>query len=87
MAYSEELLQKAHKQSSQHREQVLAGRCGCFDCLAIYDGTIVKTWTDDNQTALCPICKIDTVLPVSDEIPAGELAFLKAMRDFWMSAS
>jgi hypothetical protein len=85
MSYSPEVLEKAHKQSSQHRDRVLAGKCGCFDCLSIYDGDIVKEWIDDGQTAICPICKIDTVLPVSDDVPAGELAFLKAMRDHWTS--
>jgi len=85
MDYSEELLQKAHKHSSDHRGQVLAGKCGCFDCLSIYDGDIVKAWTDDGQTALCPICNTDAVLPENDETPAGDLAFLKAMNQFWMT--
>jgi len=87
MAYDDAFLREAHKGSSQHRESVVSSKCGCFDCLSIFAGRIVTEWIDKGQTALCPICKIDTVLPVSDKVPADNGEFLKAMQKFWMSAS
>lgn len=71
----------AHKDCSYHREKLLAGkRAGCFYCLAIFDPETVKAWTDDMQTAICPLCGIDSVLPDS---PALAEEFLKRMHEEW----
>lgn len=47
MSYSPELIRNAHKHSSKHRAQVLAGKCGCFDCLTVFEGALVKEWIDN----------------------------------------
>lgn len=39
-----------------------ATRCGCFYCQAVFAGDEVKEWVDDDRTALCPRCGIDSVL-------------------------
>jgi hypothetical protein len=37
--------------------------CGCYFCLTEFKGADVEDWTDDGETALCPRCDIDAVLP------------------------
>ena len=36
---------------------------GCFHCLAVFPGASVSAWIDGGETALCPRCGIDSVLP------------------------
>lgn len=53
-----------HKQCSQHREQILASKyVGCFSCCQIFCPNTIEKWTDNNQTAFCPKCKTDALLP------------------------
>lgn len=37
--------------------------CACFYCGAFFKSTEIKEWTDDGETAICPRCGIDSVLP------------------------
>jgi hypothetical protein len=52
-----------------HRRTVLAADlCGCFYCLATFVPSDIVEWvdTDDQgvgQTALCPRCGVDAVIP------------------------
>jgi len=49
--------------SYRNRARVLAAtRCGCFYCQAVFPGDDVRDWVDDDRTALCPRCGIDSVL-------------------------
>lgn len=40
-----------------------AGVGSCFDCFSYVLIEDVKQWTDNGQTAICPNCKIDSVVP------------------------
>lgn len=58
-----DLYQAAHKHSSHHRAEIEASaRCGCFFCFRTFASADIKTWTDSNQTALCPGCGVDSVI-------------------------
>ena len=35
---------------------------GCFYCLKIFNPSEIKEWIDDEQTAICPYCGIDSVM-------------------------
>lgn len=48
----------------------LKGSCGCFKCLEIFDVNEIKEWTDNDQTAICPKCNADSVLPETDNLEA-----------------
>jgi hypothetical protein len=64
MPLSRPELDDLHKQSIRHRAQVKASaECGCFYCLEIFQPATIDEWTDDGETALCPKCGIDSVLP------------------------
>lgn len=61
-----ERLAKIHKLSSTNQEAIaVSKRCGCFHCLLIYKALEVKEFVDSNDTAVCPYCSVDAVLPDS----------------------
>lgn len=81
--FTEEYLNDAHKFASKHRENVEASTCGCFYCGALFDGERVTEWIDDDQTALCPECGIDSVISTKDVSAMLDSAFRTAMHDYW----
>ena len=87
----------AHRHSSHHRTELLAsGKCGCFYCLAIFEPTEITEWIDEphgledasrrgnGQTALCPKCRIDSVIGDKSGYPLNE-HFLRRMHAHWFS--
>lgn len=75
----------AHALGSRHRKQLEhVSRCGCFYCLAFFDAAEVIEWIDEDQTALCPRCGIDSVLPATEEVTPE---FLKEMQQYWFAAA
>ncbi|BAI83994.2 DUF4935 domain-containing protein [Bacillus subtilis subsp. natto] len=59
-------------------------RCGCFHCLEIFSPDEIFEWIDNEDTALCPYCGIDSVIGESDVLHITE-EFLKGMRKRWFS--
>lgn len=53
---------------------------GCFYCITIYGSSEIKEWIDGGQTALCPHCGIDSVLPIEGKPKVG---FLMEMKRYW----
>ena len=43
----------------------------------------ILEWTDDDQTALCPNCGIDSVIGDKSGYPVTDLDFLKQMHTYW----
>jgi hypothetical protein len=37
--------------------------CGCYYCLRTYSPKEIREWVDGQETALCPKCGIDSVVP------------------------
>ena len=83
----------AHRYSSNHRESLLASDvCGCFYCLSIFSPSEIEDWVDarkgetdineSGQTALCPRCRIDSVLGSASGYPITR-DFLQKMNDYW----
>lgn len=58
--------------SIYNRALVQFHKCACYSCLRRFLGRTIKEWTDDNQTAICPHCGVDAVIPdtsvVTDEL-------------------
>ncbi|MEH7403877.1 cytoplasmic protein [Gottfriedia acidiceleris] len=74
---------KAHRFSSHHRNELEKDKlCGCFYCLKIYSPSEIKEWCDNEKTAICPYCGIDSVIGESSGFPITEL-FLKGMHKVW----
>jgi len=52
------------KRSFKAREALeKAEQCGCYYCTRIYTPGFIKEWEDNDKTAICPICGIDSVVP------------------------
>jgi len=56
--------------------------CGCFYCLAVYAPTDITEWIDEEQTAICAKCGIDSVIADTSGYPITA-EFLQRMHDHW----
>jgi L-amino acid N-acyltransferase YncA len=75
---------EAHEHSSNHRAEIDASDVvGCFYCCEIYSPSMIDAWVDDNGTAMCPKCGIDSVIGTASGFPAGDRNFLKQMNAIW----
>ena len=83
MAISLDVLKSTHYDCSLHRELVEKSKVvGCFYCQAKFPPSEIKDWIDNDQTARCPQCGIDAVLPDSVDLSSE---FIRAMHDYWFS--
>ncbi len=54
----------------RNREDVERARmCRCFSCGAAVDPAEVRDWADGGETAICPECRVDMVVPDVAGIP------------------
>jgi hypothetical protein len=73
----------AHTHCSLHRSELMdSDICGCFYCISTFPVSEIETWTDNDQTAICPKCGIDSVIGSASGYPVDS-SFLKRMHDHW----
>jgi hypothetical protein len=73
----------AHKHCSIHRGELnRSSLCGCFYCGAIFPPSDIVEWIDDEQTAICPQCPVDSVIGSASGYPITP-EFLQRMHDHW----
>lgn len=78
-----EMVKDAPLQAFKNRKTLeVSGSCGCFGCQKMFPFAEVKSWTDQYQTALCPHCEREAVLPVEFFV---NVVNLKAINDHWLS--
>lgn len=58
--------------------------CGCYYCCETFSKEDITEWTDNKQTAICPKCSVDAVLPQSAGIPLDRET-LKKLHDYWFT--
>lgn len=86
-------LEKAHKFCSEHEGLIRkSSKVGCFYCGEIFPPSEIKEWIPHNpenkrykgksRTALCPYCRIDTVLPENCGFDITS-DFLNEMSRYW----
>lgn len=74
-----EELSGVHAKSFLNKKDIAkADKCGCFYCERMFKPSEITEWTDTNReennaTALCPYCKIDSVIPEVDGIKINSL--------------
>ena len=79
----EKQFEMAHRFSSHHRKELVKDKiCGCFYCLKIYNPPEITDWCDNENTAICPYCGIDSVIGESSGFPITE-QFLNGMHKEW----
>lgn len=77
------LLQKLHACSSHNRQQIAtAGKCYCFYCESAFAPGEIKDFTDDGQTAICPICKTAAVVADNADLAIDE-KLITEMNRYW----
>ena len=73
----------AHIHSAFHKADLVQEQvCGCFCCGKIFNSKKIVDWYDDEETACCPYCMIDSVIGESSGYEVTE-EFLLAMEDHW----
>jgi hypothetical protein len=74
-------LTTAHKHCRLHRDELnLSDVCGCFYCGSIFSPSEIIEWIDDDQTAMCPKCPVDSVIGSASGYPITP-EFLQRMHD------
>ena len=60
-----------------------ANKAGCYACFKIFEPKEIKEYTDQEETALCPYCSTDAVIPenISNSITEE---YLKDIKNFWI---
>lgn len=73
----------AHICCSNNRKQLSkCNLCGCFYCLKIFNSKLIVDWCDDEETAICPYCGIDSIIFDSKTYPISK-EFLEQMKKYW----
>ena len=76
-----------HQFSSYNRKEILQSKtCGCFCCLRQFNIDKITKWIDEDedgvgQSALCPFCEVDAILPDKSVDISSEL--LAKMKEYW----
>jgi hypothetical protein len=79
-------LVELHTDSRRNRSSLAkAAVCGCFYCLSEYPFDRIAAWTDEGETAICPVCGVDSVLGFAS--PGADTELLRKMHDRWFGAS
>ena len=69
----------ASKLSLHNRSEIKEGvPCVCYFCLRTMDGSEIEEWADDGDTALCPFCTIDAIVPNETDVDNLKQAHLKS---------
>lgn len=80
--FSKEELRDLHSESSYHRKRLKTDQGGgCFYCKNYFETEEIVEWIDNDETALCPRCGIDSVLPGMIQGVHDDL--LEAMNEYW----
>lgn len=73
----------AHKYARGHKEQLEKdSTCGCFFCEKIFEPSQIEYWLEDEGTAFCPHCGIDSIIGESSGYPIMP-DFLSKMKKHW----
>ena len=80
--FTESYQKMLHARSMNNRGALLDSRqCGCFFCLKLYDPASITDWIRE-ETAICPYCGVDAVIPESYDYELDD-SLLLAMKEYW----
>ncbi|MGN0967121.1 MAG: cytoplasmic protein [Candidatus Coprovivens sp.] len=73
----------AHKTSSHNKDLVKRSKiCACFHCRTWFSSKEVNRWIPGEETAICPRCGIDSVIPDASGIQQDR-DFVAEMHRYW----
>ena len=65
----------AHEHAFRQREELeQSDGCGCFYCFHTFPTSEIHTWIDDEKTATCPSCGMDSVIGSASGFPLTKVA-------------
>lgn len=68
----------AHEHAFRQREELEhSDGCACFYCFKTFAPAEITTWVDDNKTAICPHCGMDSVIGSASGFPLTKVALRK----------
>jgi predicted nucleic acid-binding Zn-ribbon protein len=69
---------------AMHNKKALAkvNECVCYYCSKVFSPGEITEWVDNNDTAMCPHCGIDSVIPVYEESDK-DADFLAKLHKYW----
>ncbi len=77
------ILKRLHTYSTHNKELVASSeRCYCFYCKNTFESSEIKAFADDGQTAVCPNCLTDSIIPDSVDETIDENT-LSMMQEYW----
>jgi hypothetical protein len=60
----EQIYELSRKSNHNKIELSKTEKCGCYFCIRVFDNSEIEEWVDaDSDTALCPHCGIDSIVP------------------------
>lgn len=79
-------LDAIHRYCTHHRPLLeRSASAGCISCGASFAPAEIKDWVD-SDTAKCPRCGVDSVLPSAAPVMLDE-RMLHAMRTYWFTGT
>lgn len=76
-------LKRLHTYSAHNRSRIaVADKCYCFHCKAVLDSREITDYADHGQTAICPKCGIDSIIPDSIDEPLNEKTVAE-LNQYW----
>ena len=75
-------IQEASKYSFKNKDSIeKSTTCSCYYCISSFKKEEIQQWTDQGQTAICPLCGIDSVL--GDIVLPFEETTFKKLKEYW----
>lgn len=75
-------MERLHAYASHNKEMIASSdRCYCFHCKSVFESGEVERYLAE-ETALCPKCGIDSVIPDSIDEKIDEV-IISEMHDYW----
>ena len=80
--FTDEYQKMLHARSMNNRGALLDSReRGCFFCIKLFTPDKITEWVNE-ETARCPFCNVDSVIPESHDYELDEILLL-AMKEYW----
>ncbi len=77
-------LKSAHSHCLRHKAEIARSKtCGCFHCKSTFPPSKITVWLEEEETALCPNCMIDSVIGDASGYPVADEMFLSEMHQFF----
>ena len=82
--YDKEYLIDVNRFSSCHRPVVEKSEYVlCFHCRSYLRPGDICEWIDEDDTAICPRCGVDSIIPLCGGFPIDDEVFIDQMNLFW----